>query len=55
MRDSVDDDLACGCPTALPLVAGLLFGAALTAGWIVVTAWTVAHRPESWAWVRSVL
>ena len=49
------DDLACGCPTALPLVGGILFGAALTAGWIVVTAWAVAHRPESWAWVRSVL
>lgn len=53
MRDSVEDDLACGCPTALPLVGGLLFGAALTAGWMLRTAWTVMHRVESRAWARS--
>ena len=29
----MDDDLACGCPDALPLVAGALLGLAATAGW----------------------
>ena len=51
--DHPDDDLACGCPTALPALGGLMLGLALTAGWIARTAWAVARRPESWAWVRS--
>ena len=49
----MDDDLACGCPDALPLVGAVLAGMALTAGWLLRCAWTVAHRPESLAWLRS--
>lgn len=48
-----DDDLACGCPTALPALAGVTLGLVLTAGWVARVAWTVAHNPEALAWVRS--
>ena len=49
----MDDDLACGCPDALPLVAGALLGLAATAGWFLRYAWTVVHRPQSLGWLRS--
>ena len=32
---------------------GLLLGLALTAGWLLRCAWTIAHRPESLGWLRS--
>ena len=47
------DELACGCPDALPIVGGILLGLAATAGWFLRCAWTVAHRPESLGWLRS--
>ena len=49
----MDDDLACGCPDALPIVGGILLGLAATAGWLLRCAWTIAHRPETVAWLRS--
>lgn len=48
-------DCAQGEATVWLLAAlGGLAGLAVTAGWIGRTAWTVASRPESWAWARSV-
>ena len=38
-----DDELACDCPTALPALAGLLLGLALTAGWVARTAWGITR------------
>ena len=37
----------------LALAVAWVGGMALTAGWTVRTAWTIAHRPESLAWLRS--
>ena len=54
MHEPVDDDLAWGCPAVLPVVAGVMLGLALTAGWVVKTAWAVAHSPTALSWLRSV-
>lgn len=40
-----DDDLACDCPSALPLLGCVLAGAALTTVWIVPVAWRVLRDP----------
>ncbi|MDO5534100.1 MAG: hypothetical protein Q4F65_05565 [Propionibacteriaceae bacterium] len=51
------DPLGCGQHEAVPwlALAGAWFaGAALTGGWVLRTAWAIAHRPETIGWIRSV-
>lgn len=52
--DLTTDD-PCGMPEVVPwlaILAGAALGTLLTAGWIVRTAWAVAHNPAALDWLR---